>query len=175
MSSSTGCLCDETETARPSLSRKRKAPKRYKVDKAEGYHSPTVEEQYRLYYFETIDLITHAIDERFDQPGYGTYRNLEELLLKAANGDDYSAELKEVTTFCGSDLKVDELTTQLTIFTTKFASKQQTSKKATLGDVFKLMQVSHLVSALFLVKCAMSFDFSLSCQPQMQSAKGHFQ
>ena len=135
-----GRLCDETETAGPSLPRKRKAPKRYEVGEAEGYHSPTVEEQYRRYYFEAIDLVTHAIDERFDQPGYATYRNLEELVLKAANGDGYAAELKEVTAFYGSDLKVDELTTQLCIFATKFASEQQTSQMATLGDVFKFMQ-----------------------------------
>ena len=76
----------------------------------------------------------------FDQPGYATYRNLEKLLLKAANGDDYAAELEEVTAFYGNDLKVDELTTQLSIFTTKFASEQQTSKRATLGDVVKFVQ-----------------------------------
>lgn len=72
-----GRLCDETETAGPSLPRKRKAPKRYEVGEAEGYHSPTVEEQYRRYYFEAIDLVTHAIDERFDQPGYATIEILK--------------------------------------------------------------------------------------------------
>ena len=47
---------------------------------------------------------------------------------------------KEITCFYRSDLKVDELTTQLSIFTTKFASQQQTSKRATLRDIFKFMQ-----------------------------------
>ena len=133
-------LRNQTETAEPSLPRRRKAPKRYEVGEAEGYHSPTVEDHYRRYYFEAIDLVTHAIDERFDQPGYAIYRNLEEVLIKAANNDDYTAELQEVIAFYGSDLKADELSTQLSIFTTKFTSEHQTSKKATLGDVVKFMR-----------------------------------
>ena len=51
-------LRDQTETAEPSLPRRRKAPKRYEVGEAEGYHSPTVEDHYRRYYFKAIDFLT---------------------------------------------------------------------------------------------------------------------
>ena len=45
------------------------------------HHTPeTVEEYYRPIYFEAIDLITSRIADRFDQPGYKTYRKVQALL-----------------------------------------------------------------------------------------------
>ena len=44
-------------------------------------------------YFEAIDLAINSIQYRFDQPGYTIYRNLEAILLIAANQKDYSIEL----------------------------------------------------------------------------------
>ena len=55
-----------------------------------GYFSETVEEHYRLQYFEAVDLAVASIKDRFDQPGYVMYRNLEELLLKGAAGSNFS-------------------------------------------------------------------------------------
>ena len=75
-----------TDTQEPALPRKRKVHSRYEVGEGEGYHSPTIKDHYRCYYFEALDLVIPSIQERFDQPGYVVYRNLEELLLKAANG-----------------------------------------------------------------------------------------
>ena len=40
-----------------------------------------------------------SIQDRFDQPGYATYKNLESLLLKVANQPNYSAKLQEVISF----------------------------------------------------------------------------
>ena len=43
------------------------------------------------YYFEGLDLI---IKNRFNQPGYSLYLNLEQLLIKTAKKCDYEEELK---------------------------------------------------------------------------------
>ena len=103
-------MCERTGTAEP---RKRKAPKHLEVGEGDAYYSPTAEDHYRRIYFEALDLAISSILERFDQPGYSTYQNLEELLLKAANGKDYSTNLQAVTEFYGDDFNVSELTTQL--------------------------------------------------------------
>ena len=124
----------------PTLPRKRKAPKRYEIGEGEGYHSPTVSEHYHRLYFEAIDLVTAGIKNRFDQPGYAIYQNLEALLLKAANKEDYSSELTEVITFFGSDIDESELTSQLLIFTIKFAAENQASKKITLIEILSFLQ-----------------------------------
>ena len=41
---------------------------------------------YHVAYIEAIDLAISTIQDRFDQPGYAMYRNLEKLLLKATCG-----------------------------------------------------------------------------------------
>ena len=38
---------------------------------------------YRQQYYEALDLIINCVHSWFDQPGYSTYKNLQELLFKA--------------------------------------------------------------------------------------------
>ena len=83
----------------PVLPRKRDAPIQYDDGNGQSYHSPTVEEHYRVKYFEAIDLAINNIQYCFDQPGYTIYRNLEASLLNATNQKDYSIELSEVVSF----------------------------------------------------------------------------
>ena len=51
------------------------------------------QDYYRRIYYEALDLIIESITDRFDQPGYGLYSNLEQLLLKAVRHEDYEEEL----------------------------------------------------------------------------------
>ena len=51
---------------------------------------------YRVAYFEAIDLAIATIKDRFDQPWYAMYHNLQDLRLKATRGLDYSNELQSV-------------------------------------------------------------------------------
>ena len=44
-----------------------------------------------------------SITERFDQPGYALYSNLEQLLLKSVKHEDYEEELKSVSELYQSD------------------------------------------------------------------------
>lgn len=50
------------------------------------------------------------------------YINLQEILLKAANGHDYSTELQTVTDFYGDDFDPVQLCTQLQLLTQHFGS-----------------------------------------------------
>lgn len=45
-----------------------------------------------------------GINERFDQPGYKIYENLENLLLKAVKQESYEEYLTAVMEFYTSDL-----------------------------------------------------------------------
>ena len=132
-------LCNSTDTEGPSLPRKRKAPKDLEVGHGDAYHSPTIQEHYRRQYFEAIDMAYARIQVRFDQPGYAIYRNLESLLLKAANQENYSTELQEVIAFYGNDFNESELSTQLQIFGTNFAREAQPGK-VTLQEVFTFLR-----------------------------------
>ena len=62
-----------------------------------------------------FDLIVRAIEDRFAQPGYKVYQDLESLLLKVANKANYSDELSRVVSIYGSDINEANLQTQLQI------------------------------------------------------------
>ena len=132
-------LCDSTETEGPSLPRKRKAPRDLEVGKGDAYHSPTIQEHYRQQYFEAVDMVVARIQVRFDQPGYAIYCNLESLLLKAANQDNYSTEFQEFVSFYGNDFNESELSTQLQLFGTHFAKESQPDK-ITLQEALMFLQ-----------------------------------
>ena len=125
--------CDE-----PVLPRKRKAPKHLEVGSAERFHSTSVEEHYRQLYFEALDLVITGITDRFDQPGYVIYKNLEGLLVKAANNAPYDDCLNEVVSFYKDDFNSTELTTQLKLLGTHFSEQNSTS--VTFQDCLKYLQ-----------------------------------
>ena len=104
-------LRNSTDTEGPSLPRKRKVPRDLEVGHGDAYHSPTIQEHYHRQYFEAMDMAYTRIQVCFDQPGYAVYRNLESLLLKAANQENYSVELQEVIPFYGNYFNESEPST----------------------------------------------------------------
>ena len=103
----------DLDVMQPSLPRKRKRPARYEVGNAEAEFHQTVEDQYRQIYYQTIYTIVGTIRDRFDQDGYKTYLNLENLLLKATRNESFEQEFDFVTNFYGGDLNTANLRTQL--------------------------------------------------------------
>ena len=77
------------------LPRRHKVPRRLDGGYA-AFHAETPEQHYRVTYYEVVDLAISAIQDRFDQPGYAMYRNLEDLLLNACRGHEYHEELQRV-------------------------------------------------------------------------------
>ena len=66
-------------------------------------------------YYEALDVLVNAIQDRFDQPGFKMYRNLQDLLLKAVKGDDYRECLNHVTSLYHDDLNAQQLQLHLEI------------------------------------------------------------
>ena len=118
------------------LPRKRKAPKRHS-DGSEGFHSETPQDMYRVAYFEAVDLAIATIKDRFDQPGYAMYRSLEDLLLKAVRGLDYSIELQSVCSLY-TEIDASSLKVQLTNLATKFATESSVSLREILDYIHSL-------------------------------------
>ena len=81
----------------PALPRKRKITVRYESGNATPEFQSSVEEYYRQAYFEVFDVICSTIEDRFRQPGYQLYSNLERLLLKAVGKENYSSEFDFLT------------------------------------------------------------------------------
>ena len=85
----------------PSLPRKKRA--RIEVGTGAGSHAESVEDYYRQKYYEALDMCVESIKDRFNQPGYQLYRNLEEVLVMAANGKAYDKQLDAIRDFYGDD------------------------------------------------------------------------
>ena len=111
-------IADTLDVSAPHLPRRRKVPRRLEVGSADGDFPATPEDHYRRIYFQAIDLIIACINDRFNQTGYQTYRNVQDLLLKAARGEDYKTHFDFVTHFYGSDFNPQLLSTQLQVLST---------------------------------------------------------
>lgn len=77
----------------PPLPRKRLAPARIEVRSGQPTFPETLKHHYHHIYFEAIDLIVNAIEQRFSQPSFAAYEKMESLLLKGINAESYTAEL----------------------------------------------------------------------------------
>ena len=80
-------VTDSSEThgvGEPDLPRPCKMPKKYEDGNAmcEIHYEPKT--YFQQQYYEAIDLAINCIKDRFQQPGYTVYCQLENLLLKAA-------------------------------------------------------------------------------------------
>lgn len=60
-----------------------------------------------------IDLAINCLQAWFQQTEYQIYSNLEQLLLKASQGQDYTTEFEHVCSFYKDDFQPDMLCIQL--------------------------------------------------------------
>ena len=74
----------------PTLPRKRCTLARLEVGAGAPSYPQTAKDHFRRVYYEAVDLIVSAIY----QESFSSYAQMETLLVKAANGDDYEAEFK---------------------------------------------------------------------------------
>lgn len=100
----------------PKLPRKRRAPSRYEIGSAESSHPSTPQDHFRRIYFESIDLLVTAIQERFNQPAFLIYQTLEDLLLKTVRGEDTLTEMKTVLSTFSTEVSETVLGAQLPTF-----------------------------------------------------------
>ena len=96
-------LAEELDVDDPVLPHQSKRLRRYDTGMSEGSYPQTVQDLYRVTYYEALDLVISSIKSGFDQPGYKTYSKLEDLLVKAANKKDLKEEIKIVTEFYKDD------------------------------------------------------------------------
>ena len=70
----------------PALPRQKRAPRRFEIGTGPPSYPTTPQEHYRRIYFEAIDLMVNAIDNRFNQASFDVYAKMESLsLVKCLN------------------------------------------------------------------------------------------
>ena len=69
----------------PVFPRRTRAPRRIEIGTREPTYPATTQDYHRQIYFESIELMVNAIEQRFDQPSFTAYAKMEALLVKALN------------------------------------------------------------------------------------------
>ena len=138
----------------PSLPRKRHAPARIEVGSSSGYFPSTVEDHYRAIYYEALDLIVEGITNRFDQRGYGIFKNLEEVILKVCKNQPFEEELEFICNFYKDDIDKAQLQCQLPML---YGLIKHTMESP---DCNREMSILFVVKALSGLSCAQRVAFS---------------
>ena len=76
------------------LPRRRRAPARFEIGNGTPYFPETPKDLYRKVYFEALDLIIASIGERFDQPSFVVYKQMEILLIGFQKLEDISLQME---------------------------------------------------------------------------------
>ncbi len=121
----------------PTLPRKRKVPRRFEIGEGIPEHSETATDYYRRAYFEAIDFVVEAVNNRPKQKGYNMLQNLEALLTTK----NHQSTLKEVTEFYTSDFIPDRLQSQLSLFHSSWDPKIQKDLKSVISFLQSLSAV----------------------------------
>ena len=111
------------------LPRRTRAPRRIEIGTGEPTYPVTAQDYYRRIYFEAIDLMMNAIDQRFDQPSFDTYAKMESLLIKTLNSQDKSEKLKFMEKLYNNDVNISVLTTQMEILQVLLKDKVELSNQ----------------------------------------------
>jgi len=107
----------------PQLPRRRRVPRCLDDGNSSShFHHESPKAYYRQVYYEAIDNTISCLSDRFNQPGYQLYSNLEQLLIKASQQEDFSEPFKTVCDFYKDDLVSDLLHVQLRTFGIDFQS-----------------------------------------------------
>ena len=99
--------CYQGELARQEL--------RIEIGTGAPTYPVTAQDYYRRIYFEAIDLMMNAIDQRFDQPSFDAFAKMESLLIKTLNSQEKSKELKFMEKLYNDDVNISVLTAQMEI------------------------------------------------------------
>ena len=115
----------------PVLPRKRRQPN-YSIllfvsgheensDAVEPFYPTTVKEHFKAIYFEAVHK---ALNERFEQPSFIIFSNVEQLLLKSINGESYQKEYDDFVSVYADDVEKTVLPSELLILRTMFESME---------------------------------------------------
>ena len=119
----------------PLLPRKRKVSQRFETGIALAEFATSPKDEYRRVFFECFDLAVMSIRSRFDQNGFKTFSNVEQLLFKARKGQNYEEELDFVCNFFTNDFNKIELAAELLTLRTLYGTEVAADEKPSVNSI----------------------------------------
>ena len=103
------------------------------------HHHETAASHYRSQYYAAIDTVVSTIEDRFNQPDYQIYANLEQTLLKGALGRDFEDHIVVLENTYSEDFDFPQLRVQLKSLTVSL--QDTTSSSGNTKDVINHLQM----------------------------------
>ena len=132
-----------------ALPRKRKRPHYGSLDNffqvegysnnANTYHPTTLEEYFRLQYFENLDLIISSIKDRFNQPAFTALLKMGQLVLNTIHEENYEDEQAYVFNVYKDDIDPMRVPKEAFSMSTMF----QGSNCTNFSDIFEHLESLH--------------------------------
>ena len=136
----------------PRLPRKKRAPARIE-ECLGGSAAPEFEDDvvshYRKIYYESLDCIINAIEDRFDQEDFKTYIKLENLLLKAAKRSDFDSKYNDVMALYDSDFDGIQFPVQLETLSEYGKEIVDTASVRTVTEVLRNLEVRNQLCEVY--------------------------
>ena len=101
----------------PKLGRKTKDPAHYSIlnylhgfeQTDQGFFPSSPRESYRIKYFEALDCLINALQERFNQPSFVAFEKLESFLTKSLSGEAHEEEKEYIKMEYSEDIHIELL------------------------------------------------------------------
>ena len=132
------------KTKAPVLPRNRRVPARFEIGESSTHHFHTdIREFYKQQYFEVIDLLKEETDRRFKQRNFSIIRDLENFLIKSANGENVNIG-QIANELYKDDIDMDRLKMQAEMLPAIFEDSgiKKITKISTICDVLNEHSVS---------------------------------
>ena len=92
--------------------------------RSEAHHPTTSRDHYRKQFYQAIDVLISSVCDRFDQPSFLVFENLESLLIKTLKGEETSGEMKIAREKYATDVNMSDLNVELATFKVLMNDKQ---------------------------------------------------
>ena len=84
--------------------------------RSKAHHPTTPHDHYQKQFYQAIDVLISSVRDRFNQPSFLVFENLESLLIKTFKGEETSAEMKIAQEKYATDINMSDLNVELTTF-----------------------------------------------------------
>ena len=123
------------------MPKKRKRNPKY-YEEEESDEQTNAKDYYKKFYLEAIEKLVECIRERFNQPSYHIYMNLECLILNAAKHEKYDHNLTAVMDTYGTDFDRPLLEAQLLTFSENYSKENEKANVSFSGIVNYFKELS---------------------------------
>ena len=132
------------------LPRQRKIPVHHDQARDSYHFAETGKDHYRIIYYECIDVLVNAIEERFNLPDYQVYLNMQEILLKSFKSQQCENELNILAVEYAEDIDLTSLRGQLKLLPGIAERHRFITKDMNILDIIHFMQSLNSSESEFL-------------------------